>query len=88
MNATIDFAEPLVKHTQPVFHYLANNVFEWRSGTDLHALMKEFDKQKHTYWVWYVPGPEASTYAIRFYQPQVEGCFVLAQVEPPKRRKK
>lgn len=84
----INLAEGMMRHTQPSFHYLVTNVFEWRSGTDLHKLMKEMDKQEQTYWVWYVPGEEASTYAIRFYQPQVEGSFVLAEVEPPKRGKK
>jgi hypothetical protein len=35
--------------------------------------------------VWYVPGESTARYEINFYQPQVEGAFVLAQVE--KKRK-
>lgn len=77
----VNLTEGMLKHEQPEFHYLVTNVFEWRTGTDLHALMKEMDKQKQTYWVWYVPGEKTSAYDIRFYQPQVKGSFVLAEVE-------
>jgi hypothetical protein len=49
--------------------------------------MKGFDKKGYTYWVWYVPGDEKAAYEIRFYQPQVEGSFVLAQVEKKAKRK-
>jgi len=81
MSIRIDMTEGLIKHKQPEFHYLLTNVFEWQSGTDLHALMKGFDKKGYTYWVWYVPGEKGSQYEINFYQPQVEGAFVLAEVE-------
>lgn len=73
----------MIKHTQPEFHYLLTSIFTWSTGTDLHALMAKQDKRKEgTYWVWYVPGPETATYDIDFYQPQVEGAFVLAEVQP------
>jgi hypothetical protein len=81
MTERINMTANLIKHKQPEFHYLLTNVFEWQSGTDLHALMKRFDKHGYTYWVWYVPGEKDSQYAINFYQPQVEGAFVLAEVE-------
>jgi hypothetical protein len=80
----IDMTEGMIKHKQPTFHILCINAFGWRSGDDMHALMKAMDKEKQTYLVWYVPGKSA-TYEINFYQPQVEGAFVLAQVE--KKRK-
>ena len=35
----------IMKHPQPVFHLLATNIFEWRTGTDLHTLMQEMDKE-------------------------------------------
>ena len=82
----IDMTEGMVKHKQPTFHILCVNAFEWASGDDMHDLMKQMDKKKHTYWVWYVPGESTAAYAINFYQPQVEGSFVLAQVEPKKRK--
>jgi hypothetical protein len=82
----IDMTEGMVKHKQPTFHFLCVNAFGWRSGDDLHALMKAMDKEKHTYWVWYVPCEATAPYAINFYQPQVEGSFVLAQVESKKRK--
>lgn len=88
MSERINLSEGMVKHAQPNFHFLVTNVFEWRTGTDLHALMKAMDKQKKTYWVWYVPGEETSSYAIRFYQPQVEGSFVLAEVAQPEKKTK
>lgn len=77
----IDMTEGLVPVPQPTFHFLVENVFEWRTGDDLHTLMKTMDKQKYTYWVWLVPGEKDSSYEIRLYRPQVEGAFVLAQVE-------
>jgi hypothetical protein len=82
----IDMSKPMLKHTQPTFHILCVNAFGWRSGDNLHDLMKAMDKEKHTYWVWYVPGANGIPYAINFYQPQVEGAFVLAQVEPKRRK--
>lgn len=88
MTEVIDMTATLMKHKQPEFHYLLVSVFEWRSGTDLHALMKEMDKQRSTYWVWYVPGDEATAYEINFYQPQVEGSFLLAEVNPKRKSTK
>jgi hypothetical protein len=82
----IDMTEKMLKHKQPTFHYLCINAFEYRSGDDLHALMKAMDKEKHTYWVWYVPGEDTATYEINFYQPQQPGSFVLAQVEKKQRK--
>ena len=77
----IDLTEGMLKHTQPTFHFLATNVFEWRTDTDLHALMKAMDKQGYTYWVWLVPCESTEPYDIHFYQPQIKGSFVLAHVE-------
>ena len=71
----------MIKHKQPEHHFLVTSVFEWQSGTDLHAIMKRFDKEKHTYWVWYVPVPTDTPYDIEFYQPQVEGSIFLQEVE-------
>lgn len=75
----------MTTNTQPTpqsaFHFYVHNVFEWRTGTDLHTLMKEMDKQKYTYWVWLVPGEKTSRYEIKWYAPQVEGAFKLDHVE-------
>jgi len=65
----------------------------WRSGDDLHALMKAMDKVKYngkalTYWVWYVPCEDKTPYEINFYQPQVEGAFILAEVNPAEKKRK
>jgi hypothetical protein len=79
----------MFKHKQPEFHYLLTSLFTWQSGDDLHDLMKQMDKRKEgIYWVWYVPGPTDSEYEINFYQPQVEGAFVLAEVNPKTKSKK
>ena len=88
MSIRIDMTEGMLKHEQPVSHFLVTNVFEWRTGTDLHKLMKEMDKRGYTYWVWFVPGEETSTYEIRFYQPQVTGAFLLAEVEKKPKAKR
>jgi hypoxanthine phosphoribosyltransferase len=93
MSERINMTEGLIKHTQPTFHYLLVNVFEWRSGDDLHALMKAMDKVKYngkalTYWVWYVPCEDKTPYEINFYQPQVEGAFILAEVNPAEKKRK
>lgn len=65
----------------PTFHFLVENIFEWRTGDDLHTLMKQMDKHKHTYSVWYVPGEVTAQYGIKWYEPQVEGAFILQVVE-------
>ena len=89
MTTLIDMTEGMLKHTQPTFHFLLTSVFTWRTGTDLHELMKAMDKEGYTYWVWYVPVDQTEAYDIRFFQPQVPGSFVLAEVEkkPKKSRK-
>lgn len=71
----------LVKHPQPTFHFLLTSVFRWYTSEDLHEAMKYMDKQKETYWVWYVPCEKSAAYDIEWYRPQVEGSFILAQVE-------
>jgi len=76
----------MVKIIQPDFHFLLVNIFGWRSGNDLHPLMKEMDKEKTDYWVWYVPGDSKSVYDISFYCPQVEGSFILAEVTKGKKK--
>jgi hypothetical protein len=86
MTTTIDMSAKMLKHQQPTFHILCVNGLGWRSGDDLHDLMKAMDKERLPYWVWYVPGESTAAYAINFFQPQVEGSFVLAQVEPKKRK--
>ena len=80
MTETIDMTEKLVPVPRPDFHFYVHNAYEWRTGTELHTLMKAFDKEKHTYWVWYVPVKAKTNYEINFYRPQVAGSFVLAQV--------
>jgi hypothetical protein len=77
----------MIEHTQPTFHFalVSPGGDMWRTGTDLQALMETMNKLKYTYWVWYVPGPESAFYNFEWYQPQVEGSFVLAHVEFNKR---
>lgn len=87
MSERISMTAGLLKHTQPEFHYLMTNVFEWITTTDLHDGMKQMDKKGYTYWVWYVPG-ESTHYEINFYQPQVQGSFVLAEVEKKAKAKR
>ena len=77
----IDMTENLVPIEQPIFHFLVHNIFEWRTGDSLPTLIKEMDKQKMTYWIWYVPGDKDTRYEIQFYRPQVKGAFVLDAVE-------
>lgn len=81
MTQYIDMTEGLVPLNYPTFHFYVHNAFEWRTGDDLHALMKAMDKHKQTYWIWYVPREVTSKYEIAFYRPQVKGAFVLDAVE-------
>jgi hypothetical protein len=89
MAEYIDMTEGLVPVPRPDFHFYVHNAFEWRTGTELHTLMKAFDKEKHTYWVWYVPlkvRPGTTPYAINCYRPQVTGAFVLDVIEYKNRK--
>lgn len=88
MSERISMTAGLLKHTQPEFHYLLTNVFEWITTADLHDGMKQMDKKGYTYWVWYVPGESSAPYEINFYQPQVQGSFVLAEVEKKAKAKR
>lgn len=73
--------DSLMKVPEPVFHFYLSNVGEWRTGKDLRTMMKEMDKQRLTYAVWYVPCAETEPYEIRWYRPQVAGAFLLQLVE-------
>jgi hypothetical protein len=89
MSEVINMTEGLIKHKQPTFHYLLTSCFNWQTGSDLHALIKRFDSLGDIYWVWYVPGDDATTkYEINFYQPQVEGSFVLMEHNPAEKKAK
>ena len=83
----IDMTEGLTPINQPTFHFYVHNAFEWRTGEDLPTLIKEMDKHKQTYWVWFVPGWKEEPYEIAFYRPQVEGAFVLDMVEYKSRKR-
>jgi len=87
MTQYIDMTEGLVPLNYPTFHFYVHNIFEWRMGDDLHALMKAMDKHKQTYWIWYVPGEVTSKYDIAMYRPQVEGAFILNMVEYKSRKR-
>jgi len=62
------------------FHFLLTSIGEWRTGTDLHGLMREMDRETMTYVIWLVPGGDTTSYEIRFYTPQVEGAYILQTV--------
>lgn len=70
----------MIKHTQPEHHFLVTSIYQWHTGTDLPSMMKRFDKEKMTYWVWYVPTSKDANYEIEFYQPQVEGSICLQEI--------
>lgn len=70
----------MIKHTQPEHHFLVCNVFQWHATRDLPGAIKAFDKEKQTYWIWYVPTDKDAAYEIEFYQPQVEGSILLQEV--------
>lgn len=88
MSEQIDMTAGLIKHSQPTFHFLLTSVFTWRTGTDLHDLMKAMDKEGYTYWVWLVPVEQSEPYEINFFQPQVPGSFLLAEVEKKPKAKR
>lgn len=58
-------------------HFLVTNVQQWHVGTDLHQLTTYFEKEKLTYWVWYVPTDKDAPYEIAMYVPQVKGSKLL-----------
>lgn len=65
--------------TQKPHHFFVCNVLEWHVSRDLYQLLRHYEKEKRTYWVWLVPGDVSSNYEINFYAPQVKGSKLLQE---------
>lgn len=53
------------------FHYFASSVAEWRTGTDLDALIKAMKRGGFPFNIYRVDLPETAEYEIDYYRPQV-----------------
>lgn len=82
----LEMGAALIKHEQPVFHFLMTSALTWHSGTDLQKMMTFMNKEGYGYYIWFVPVGEDQDYEISFFQPQVKGSFVLGFIEPKKRK--
>lgn len=70
--------------TKPQGHLLFVNALNWcstgRNYTVAEAA-KMFEKDKMTYWVFYVPLTPDAEYEIDFFTPQVKGAYLMEEVE-------
>jgi hypothetical protein len=62
-------------------HFFGSNYAYWRTNSSITELIKEMRTDKVGFMLCYVPLPEASTYEINFYAPQVEGTIYLGNYE-------
>lgn len=91
INALPGFLEmgaALIKHEQPVFHFLMTSAVTWHTGTDLQEMMALMNKEGYGYYIWFVPVDKDAEYEISFFQPQVKGSFVLGFIEPKQKTAK
>lgn len=74
----------------PTSHLLFTSVTTWVTTGDKYNIseaVKIMEKEKMTYWVWYVPLPPTTDYEIEWFAPQVEGAVCIEAVEYQKGRK-
>ena len=62
-------------------HYFVSSVGTWRTGTDLHELMRQMDREQLSYNAWLLPVPEDTDYEIKMFCPQVKGAVWLGFTE-------
>jgi hypothetical protein len=68
----------------PASHLLFVNACTWgKSGRErsIADLIKIFEREKLTYFVYLVPVEPGTPYEINYYMPQVEGAHALEMVE-------
>jgi hypothetical protein len=69
---------------QPQSHLLFVNATTWCSTGRTYSVAeaaKLMEKEKLTYFIYYVPLPADADYEINFYMPQVPGAYPLEMVE-------
>jgi hypothetical protein len=59
------------------FHFYASSHYDWRINTDIRKLIKEMDKLKNPYVLFYMPIPIETDYEIYFYVPRVKEKIYL-----------
>lgn len=71
-------------------HLLFSSVATWVATGDRYSVadaVKIMEREKMTYWIWYVPVPPGTAYDIQWFAPQVEGATCIDTVEYAKGRK-
>lgn len=74
--------------TQQAHHYFASSVATWCAREDIRDVIELMEREPYTYAIYFVPLPFESDYKIKYYAPDVEGCFFLGAFEPRKAKKK
>lgn len=67
----------------PEFHFLLVSATTWCTTGEDRSLTEAIDlmnKDRLTYYIWYVPCSEHDAYEINFYRPLVEGAHVVDMV--------
>jgi len=62
------------------FHFFASNFHTWITTNDersLLQLIKDMEKMKVDFNLWYVPVSHETNYEIKYFQPVVEGIIYL-----------
>ena len=73
---------------QPQFHFYGSNFMEWKTSTNLQEVINHFrtkENAKHNFSLWYVPLEDTISYAINWYEPQVDGRIYLGSYNKKQR---
>jgi len=66
------------------FHFYASSHYDWRINNDIRQLIKEMDKLKNPYALFYIPLPIDADYEINFYIPQIKEKIYLGSSDSSK----
>lgn len=64
------------------FHYYGTSAAEWKVSNDIRELIAHFERSSFPYAIYFVPVDIAADYAIKYYVPQVDGVFCVANITP------
>jgi len=64
------------------FHFFASSHYDWRINNDIRKLIKEMDKLKNPYALFYVPLSIDADYEINNYVPQIKDKVYLGSSNP------
>jgi hypothetical protein len=77
MSKFAEVTKGMIMLEEGKYHYFGANIGTWRVSMDLKKLIHDMEEDKAAFYIFLVPLPEKSTYAINFCVPMVMGTQMI-----------